>query len=125
MKTLQVIVHKRDQLGSLCFLLGLLNSKLLNWWCVNYLADDMNKSYLSMIPLAEQTTANRTAADRLVSLVQQMNQLNKRLSSSATPHEQTLLKRRITATDREIDTLVYKLYDLTDDEIAIVEREEQ
>ena len=125
MKTLQVIVHKRDQLGRLCFLLGLLNSRLLNWWCVNYLADDMNKSYLSMIPLAEPAPANRAPASRMVSLVQQMNQLHKRLSSAATPHEQTLLKRRIAATDREIDLLVYRLYDLTDEEIAVVEQEEQ
>jgi hypothetical protein len=32
-----------------------------------------------------------------------------------------LLERQIAATDRQIDTLVYELYGLTGDEIAIVE----
>ena len=33
----------------------------------------------------------------------------------------TLLQRQIDATDRQIDNLVYELYGLTDEEIAIVE----
>ena len=32
------------------------------------------------------------------------------------------LKSQINATDKEIDQLVYKLYDLTEEEIAIVEK---
>ena len=32
------------------------------------------------------------------------------------------LKSQIDATDKEIDQLVYKLYDLTEEEIAIVEK---
>ena len=36
-------------------------------------------------------------------------------------HDQTRLQRQIEATDREIDRLVYDLYELTDEEIAIVE----
>lgn len=38
-----------------------------------------------------------------------------------TPQEQTALARQITATDTQIDRLVYDLYDLTEDEIQIVE----
>ena len=37
------------------------------------------------------------------------------------PDEQKRLQRRISATDRAIDTLVFQLYDLTPEEIAIVE----
>jgi hypothetical protein len=36
-------------------------------------------------------------------------------------HEQTLIQRRIDATDQQIDKLVYELYGLTPEEIAIVE----
>ena len=32
-----------------------------------------------------------------------------------------MLQRQIEATDRQIDRLVYELYDLTEEEIAIVE----
>ena len=38
-----------------------------------------------------------------------------------TPDEKTMLQRQIDATDRQIDNLVYELYDLTPAEIAIVE----
>ncbi|MGV8176070.1 MAG: hypothetical protein ACP5OU_10255 [Methanothrix sp.] len=36
-------------------------------------------------------------------------------------HERTLIARRIEATDRQIDALVYELYGLTEEEIGIVE----
>jgi hypothetical protein len=46
-------------------------------------------------------------------------------SVAATPHaDRELYQRQIDATDREIDKLVYDLYGLTDDEIAIVERQQ-
>ena len=45
----------------------------------------------------------------------------RQLPQARTPHEQTALERRIEATDRQIDALVYELYALTEEEIAIVE----
>ena len=41
-----------------------------------------------------------------------------------TPDAKTRLDRQIAATDNDIDQLVYDLYDLTDDEIRIVEGDE-
>ncbi|OHE18680.1 MAG: hypothetical protein A2X96_00595 [Syntrophobacterales bacterium GWC2_56_13] len=38
-------------------------------------------------------------------------------------HEQTNLKRQIDAADRRIDRLVYDLYNLTDEEIRITEKD--
>jgi hypothetical protein len=35
-----------------------------------------------------------------------------------------MIQRQIDATDREIDRLVYDLYDITTEEIAVVEAEE-
>ncbi|HUW12146.1 MAG TPA: hypothetical protein VM537_20640 [Anaerolineae bacterium] len=37
------------------------------------------------------------------------------------PADKKLYQRRIEATDQEIDALVYELYGLTEEEIAIVE----
>jgi len=37
------------------------------------------------------------------------------------PHEQTALERQIAAKDRQIDALVYELYGLTEEKIAILE----
>ena len=47
--------------------------------------------------------------------------LHKRLSAAKTSHDNEVLKRQIAATGRRIDRLVYELYGLTDEEIAIVE----
>jgi len=47
--------------------------------------------------------------------------MHKDLPKAKTPHEQESLQRYISATDKQIDLLVYELYGLTEDEIAIVE----
>jgi hypothetical protein len=43
------------------------------------------------------------------------------LAAAKTAHEQTQLQRQFTATDGQLDRLVYELYGLTADEIRIVE----
>ncbi len=57
----------------------------------------------------------------MVALVTQMLNLHARLAAEAMPQEKTLLQRRIDATDKQIDRLVYELYGLTEDEITVVE----
>ena len=57
----------------------------------------------------------------MVALVEQMLALHKRLAGARTPTQKELLQRRIEATDRQIDRLVYELYGLTEEEIKIVE----
>ena len=49
-----------------------------------------------------------------------MLELHKR--SPRTPQEQEMVKREIESMDYAIDKLVYELYGLTEDEIAIVEQ---
>ncbi len=59
--------------------------------------------------------------DTMVTLVVQMLDLNKRLQAAKAPHEQEVLAGMIDVTDRQIDRLVYELYGMTEDEVAIVE----
>jgi hypothetical protein len=65
--------------------------------------------------------ADVTRRDRIVALVEQMLDLNRRLDTAKAPHEKEVLAGMIDATDREIDRLVYELYGLTEEEIAVVE----
>jgi hypothetical protein len=65
--------------------------------------------------------ADKARHDRMVALVTQMLDLNKRLQDAKLEHEKTLLQRQIESTDAAIDALVYELYGLTEDEIKIVE----
>ena len=47
--------------------------------------------------------------------------MSSQFDAAKTPTDKTAIQRQIDATDRQIDNLVYELYDLTDDEIRIVE----
>ena len=60
--------------------------------------------------------------DQMMQLVEQKLDLHKQLTEAKTDHEKTLIQRQIDATDKQIDKLVYELYGLTPEEIAIVER---
>jgi hypothetical protein len=59
--------------------------------------------------------------DKMVSLVEQMLDLHKKLVAAKLPNEKIQLQRQIDNTDSQIDRLVYDLYNLTPDEIKIIE----
>lgn len=112
------------------FLLGLINSKLLTFYFQRISSKFQGgwfayePRYLNRIPIRAinfDDSADRARHDRMVKLVEQMLALHRQLSAAKTSHEQTLLQRQIDATDRQIDRLVYELYELTEDEIRIVE----
>jgi hypothetical protein len=114
------------------YLAGILNSRLVNFYYdATFGGDKLAGGYLRVgppqlatIPLAMMNLdmpRDRLRHDRMVAMVNQMLQFHEDLASARTAHEKTLLERQIAATDRQIDTLVYELYGLTGDEIAIVE----
>ena len=57
----------------------------------------------------------------MVSLVTQMLETRPQLAAARTDRDTDLYTRKVASLDRQIDALVYELYGLTDDEIAIVE----
>jgi hypothetical protein len=113
---------------SMKFILALLNSRLLDW-VIRQSSTQMNGGYysyesrfISKLPICNLVLPEDVARhDRMVSLVDQMLALHKQLHEARTPHELIGLQRRIEATDRQIDALVYELYGLTEEEIGIVE----
>ena len=83
--------------------------------------------YVQQLPIRTIDFNNPTDKanhDKIVQLVEQMLALNKQLAAAKAPQTKTLLKRRIDATDRQIDELVYRLYGLTAEEIDIVEKKQ-
>lgn len=116
----------------LLFLMGLLNSKLLVWFfpfiSVPFRGGwwSANRQFISHLPIRTinfNDKDDKARYDSMVSLVEQMLDLNKKLSNAKTDHEKNILQRQIDHTDRQIDTLVYELYGLTEEEIKIVEGE--
>jgi hypothetical protein len=113
------------------FVLGLLNSRLLFW----VLENSSNvfrggwitctKQYFGELPIKEldlTAKSDRSRHDALVAHVERMMKLHADLAAAKSPDAQTHLQREIAATDRAIDQLVYQLYGLTRDEIALVEK---
>ena len=114
------------------FILGLLNSRLLEWF-IRQTATRMRGGYYSFesrfirsLPIKtidpRSTKENAIHAD-MVRLVKELTSLKKRLTDSKTPHERTQLERQSATADREIDRLVYGLYGLSASEIELVEKE--
>lgn len=115
---------------TLSFLCGLLNSKLLDFYFKKISSNfhggyfPANKQFIEKLPIRTINFSKKhekAQHDKMVKMVEQMLFLNKKVAKLKTPHEKNVIKRQIDATDRQIDNLVYKLYNLTDKEIKIVE----
>ena len=114
------------------YLLGILNSSLITFYYKNILSTYRGgylrffTQYLKILPIRTinfNHPDEKTAHDKMVSLVDKMLDLNKRLTELKVPQAKEMLRRQIEVTDKQIDQLVYKLYDLTEEEIKIVESE--
>jgi fido (protein-threonine AMPylation protein) len=112
------------------YLIGLLNSRLLDHWFKQittpfrggYYA--YNRQYIEQLPIRPinfSDLSDKAKHNKMVSLVERMLDLHKHLTVANTPSDKTRLQRQIDATDQEIDRLVYGLYGLTEEEIQIVE----
>ncbi|MGD0349656.1 MAG: N-6 DNA methylase [Verrucomicrobiota bacterium] len=120
------------------YLLGFLNSRLF-WFAISNISIPFGirageyryrliYQYMEKVPVRVinfSDKADKTAHDRMVKLVEQMLDLHKKPAGTRTPQEKTALERQITATDTQIDRLVYKLYGLTGAEIKLVRESTQ
>jgi len=124
------ITLKPEEKISYYYLLGLLNSALSTFYLKKisstfrggYIA--LNRQYIEQIPIRTINFADQSDKarhERMVALVSQMLDLNKRLQDATLDHEKTLLSRQVEAADAAIDALVYELYGLTMEEIKIIE----
>ena len=97
------------------YLLGCMNSKIFNWEFVNLgiplgYAFEWKKQYVELIHVPSITDENREIVEQIEGLIDQILTTKKTDSNVD-----------ITDLENKIDKLVYALYDLTPEEIAIVE----
>lgn len=112
------------------YILGLLNSRLLEWF-IHQTATSMRGGWFSYesrfirhlpIRTINFADANEKAAhDKMVALVEQMLEAKKNLQAARSDRDKQFYQDRCGALDRQIDKLVYDLYELTPEEIEIVE----
>lgn len=123
------VLFDNRQPESLLYLLGLLNSRLLTFrfrsigklksgGIYEYFWNSVSRLSIRRIDFSAVDDKARHA--RMVSLVEQMLAARQQ-EVAATGHAKEIAARKCVALDRQIDALVYELYGLTDDEIALVE----
>ena len=119
--------------NSLKYLLGLINCRLLSFWFSKKF-DKLQRKIFPQFKVKELATfpirpinfsqpSEKTQHDLMVKLVDSMLALHKQLAAAKSAAQKAIMQRQIDATDAEIDRLVYDLYGLTAEEIAIVEGE--
>jgi len=114
------------------YVLGLLNSKLL-YWNLRQISNvfrggwiTCTKQYVGQLPIRcinFDDPAEKKQHDEIVALVNEMLELQKEYAAVARgkfADKMDALKRRIDAVDAAIDAIVYRLYDLSEEEIRVV-----
>ncbi|GHR55081.1 type II restriction endonuclease Eco57I subunit R [Helicobacter pylori] len=100
------------------YLLGMLHSKLITFAFKTFYAGGglgesgyrYKKAFIERLPIPKITKSNKPTADKITALVEQILQLKEEYPKANTQRS-----------EKEIDALVYQLYNLTDEEIKIIE----
>ena len=109
-----IITSKNE---NLTYLTALLNSKLNFWYFKQIGATlgangyEMSKIFVEKLPIPKITKENQNLVDELVKLVNQILALKAQISSADTSQLEC-----------DIDNLIYKLYNLSPNDIKIIER---
>jgi hypothetical protein len=124
-KDVLIVTDPRKNSSKLRFLTGVLNSRPMRFFYeTSFPTLHVQRDELAWLPIPTTDLSNpndQVRHDRIVEMVDLMLDLHRSLLYAKTANDRTFLQRRIQSTDRQIDRLVYELYGLTDEEIAIVE----
>jgi adenine-specific DNA-methyltransferase len=114
---------------NLKYLVGILNSRLCYFWLDRRGKKQGDALQVDKAPLLEtpirsvnlSDPADKALQDKMVSLVEQMIELSQQERAAKSESTRTRIGQAINVTQEQIDSLVYELYRLTDEEIKIVE----
>ena len=115
---------------NLKYFVGLLNSKLATWYYRTIqpregkLFAELKINVLNTIPTKKvdlQNPTQKSQHDHMVSLVDQMLATQKKLHATSSSIEKKQYQQDADILDKQIDTLVYELYELTPEEVKVVE----
>ena len=111
-------------------ILGILNSELIRFlWLDRYydqrqLFPKIKGAFLKELPIFDPRGANDERLDLAAGVAQLADSLTglyARVRVERNPQTASILRRRIAASERELNARVYELYDLSDDDIQLLE----
>ena len=116
---------------SLKYLLGVINSRLMNFFFKKYFTTkkkdifpEFQKYQLDNLPIRVLNLADsgdKDKHDKVVRLVEQFLSSQRHLSEAHTDRDKSYYENKCVAVDNQINRLVYEMYGLADEEVAIVE----
>ena len=113
------------------YICGIMASKLLAFFIYGYYDESLDAfpqikvgqlRNLPIRPIDFDNPDDVEKHDKMVGLVDRILELNRKKVDENNPETLRLIETQIAATDRQIDRLVYDLYDLTPEEIELVEQ---
>ncbi len=123
-KTIHSIVPNENQKINMKCVLGIFNSKLLNY-CYKASVEEEGRTfaqvktiYIKRLPFV---IPSEQVENQIVQLVDNLLNLNKELQKTKLETQRQQLQRAIEHAENKIDKLVYELYGLSEEEIKIVE----
>lgn len=117
---------EKDKRYSLKFILGILNSKMMDFYFQNKIGktgelfSQMKIEYIKQLPIVKYEFIKQDLYDKIISNVDNIIAENERLNNSTLETETNTIIRKIGFLDSEIDKLVFELYNITD-EINIID----
>jgi hypothetical protein len=119
-QSIYILITQNNDESLLMTLLGILTSRLASWYIKNkYSIFDTLYPWFTIKQLSAFPI--KITSEKLNVLVSQILTAKKQLQQAKTEGDKNYLQRKCEILDKQIDELVYKLYDLTEEEIKIVE----
>jgi hypothetical protein len=118
------------ELHSIKYILGVLNSSFIKFYWNNIFTDlrktfpKIKGTYLEKLPIPDIDFRNKTKKGqhtKMVKLVEQMMQAKKQLHTAKMDKDKDYYVRRCHELDVQIDKIIYELYELTAEEVKIIE----
>jgi type I restriction-modification system DNA methylase subunit len=127
-KTVHIILPKNNMKDNidLRYVLALFNSKLLNFFYQS-MTEEKGRAFAQVKTINVKNLPfvipDKAKHNSLVSLVDKMFELKQKEAAEPNLQLKTMIARQIEGVDKAIDTAVYGLYNLSEDEIKVVEGE--
>lgn len=130
LNTLVVINIKPNVDYGLKYILGIFNSKLLNYFYTQFIKSkktvfsEIQARQVGQLPIPSidlKKAEHKDLHDKIVTQVDKITDLQNSFYKTKNALNKQQLQDQIDHTDRKIDELVYKLYGLTSEEIKIIE----
>ncbi|MDR1270852.1 MAG: Eco57I restriction-modification methylase domain-containing protein [Planctomycetaceae bacterium] len=124
LNNMHVLVPKATTKCDAKYFLGIINSRLLNWYYQSINPEkgealaEVKKANIAILPIK---IANVKVQHEIIRLVDQLLKLNEEKSKTKLQTEISQIETKINYCEDKINSLIYELYGLTDKEIKIVE----